>query len=211
MDAGGFQQHGSAASGHGKISPTSSQSSGGGRFYRSHSRGGYKQLHESRDGRQDTNQPQTDPLRGSAEPAPPPWFTRTQSQGSLSGSTAPQGGFMLASNISGGQQQALPHSSSSSSSLTPQLHLPPSSSFSMSPSPGQHRETAPLQQLWGEVRGGEGGDGEVEGEGEEGGKWPRQSLWQEGWRAEGVVCSVPRLYQHHPRPQTYTERSRYRA
>ena len=204
MDAGGFQQLGLSASGHGKTNPASSQSSGGARFHRSHSRGGYKQLHESREGWQDTTLSQADPPRGSVEPAPPPWFSRTPSQGSLSGSSATQGGFMLASNISSGQQQVLSHSTSSSSSLTPHSHLPPSSSLSVSPSnssPSQHHETAP-PLLWGEV------GGEEEEEGEEGGKWPRQSLWQEGWRAEGVVCSVPRLHQHHPHSQSYSERSR---
>lgn len=191
MAAGGFQQ---LASGHGKRNPVPPQSSVGGRLHRAHGHVSYKQLQESQEGWLDASQQLTDPSRGSAEPVLSPWFSRSQSQGSLSGSSPAQGGFMLATNISTGHHQ-LPHSTSSSSSLTP--HLP---SFSVSPSSSSvHGDSeAALPQLWGEVKGREeGGDGEVEREGEGGSaKWLLRPLWQDGWRTDGLVCSVPRLYQH---------------
>ena len=200
MEAGGFQ--------HSSISP---QSSGGGR---SHRRGNYKQIHESRDSwRESTRLLPAEPARDSLllEPAaapPPPWFSRSQSQSSVSSSSPAQGGFMLATNLSssGTQQLSQSLSSSSSSSLIPH-HIP--TGLSTSPSSSsveQHHETAPASLLWGEVR--EKGEEEEGGGTTEGAKWPSRPLWREGWKAEGIVCSMPHLHQHPPPPQNHVQQSR---
>ena len=209
MEPGGFQ-----LAGHGKSSPVAPQPGAGGRLHHSQSHGSYKQLHESpQEGWLDPTQLPLEPPGGSAEAGVQPWFSRSQSQGSLSVSSSTQGGsggFMLATNLSSIPQQ--PDSGSS----TPLPHIP---SFSVSPSNSsvsqQHagssssESAAPL--LWGELKAGgdeKGEEGSGGGRGVVAGKHPVKSLWQDGWKAEGLVCSVPRLYQHPSPPLTQEELSR---
>ena len=182
MDAG-FHQPGS---GYGKMSPVSSRTNMGGRSQR---RGNYKQMRES----------QEDVLEAytSVEsPSDSPWF---QSTGAVSGGSSVQGGFMLATNLSSSTQQYSHSPSSSSISLTPHL-LTTSDSPSNSQPLGDHDTTTPAGLLWGEV--------EEDEEEEDGGKLQLRSLWREGWRAEGLVCSVPRLFQHTSPSQSHTGQSR---
>ena len=131
-----------------------------------------------------------------------PWLPRSHSHGSLALQDSSQGGgFMLATSIPGHRPRktstaTLPPTTTSSSS-----YFPSSSSSATQPS-----ELAGTQ-LWGEplheggARGGEGGGGGV------GGKEPARALWREGWRAEGMVCTVPRLHQLFPAPPSQEELS----
>ena len=173
-------------------------------FGHSHRRGSYKQLHD--DWAADPVGMLAD-LTGGSSAEPPsmsPWFSRSAA---LPSSSPAQGGFMLATNLSSSQQQPQPPPPHSLSSLThhhqqqqqQQQSLPLSRSDSSSASQSQD-SPPPLPLLWGEVR--DRGDGEERGGGgKDGEKWPSRPLWREGWRAEGVVCSVPRLQQHPPPSQ----------
>ena len=195
MESGGFQPSLGSGHHHGRSSPASTQSSTGGRFHRSQNRGSYKQMHESRE-----NWLVGDVPRGGLESPTAPgahqsWFSMTQPQSSHSTSSPAHGGFMLASNLSGSQQPYLPRSLSSS--LLVPSPQPPAASLSVSPAESSSADPLP-PALWGEVRerGGEG-EGE-EGGGKDGLNWPSRPLWQDGWRAQGLVCSVPRLLEHPP-------------
>ena len=164
----------------------------GGWFPRSHGRGSYKRLHEARE---DWSMV-ADPARGALEsPAPATWLSRAPV------ASPGHGGFMLASNLSSTQQQLLPHSLSSSP-LVPS-HPPPLTTLTPSPPPTSPGDSSP-PALWGELkkkkkttaeRGGGGGGG---GGGKDGVELPLRPLWQEGWRADGLICTLPRLHQHNP-------------
>lgn len=188
MDAG-FQQ---LASGHGKLPPQPGREIP---LHRTHSRGSYKQLHSSRDDWLDAAQQMTEPSRGTSEPVS--WFSVNQTQGSLSSTSPAKGGFMLATNLSNIQQQFPPNHTPSLIPHTPS-NMPPTIS-----SVGQdHRGVPPAPSLlWGELK-----RKEEEGEGEK--EESLRPLWQEGWRAEALVCSLPQLYQHLPPPKSRDERNR---
>lgn len=191
MDVG-FQL--GSGSGHGDLS---SQSGREGSFHR-HGRGSYKHLRSNRDDWLDPAQQMTESPGGTSESVVPPWFSINQSQTSLSSSSPAKGGFMLATNLSTTQQQLFP-SSNPPPSLAP--HVPPNIPPTDSSISGNHKEpptTPPL--LWGEL--------ESKEEGEEEKEESLRPLWQEGWRAEGLVCSLPQLHQHLPPPQSRDERNR---
>lgn len=190
---GGFQQ---LASGHGNLP---SQSGREVPLHRTHSRGSYKHLHSSRDDWLDAAQQITEPPRGTSETVS--WFSVNQTQGSLSSTSPAKGGFMLATNLSNIQQQ-FPPSSNHTPSLVPHTPstIPPTTS-----STGQSHKGFPTAPslLWGELERREK-EGEGEGEKEE----SLRPLWQEGWRAEALVCSLPQLHQHLPPPKSRDERNR---
>lgn len=159
--------------GHGRGSPVAPQSSDGSLLYHPHGHGGHRQQQENREGWQDPSH---------YEPAMPPWLSRAQSQGSLPlHDPSSQSGFMLATNIPTQQ-----HQPSAPAPFPPFSLSPSTSSASLQPS------EASSAQLWGEPQ--ERGGGGVAG------KQPMRPLWREGWRAETVTCSVPRLHQHFSAP-----------
>ncbi|CAI8047876.1 hypothetical protein GBAR_LOCUS26476 [Geodia barretti] len=201
MESGGFQPSLGSGHHHGWSSPASTQSSTGGRFHRTQNRGSYKQMHETRENWfLEEPRVMADVPRGGLESptalgAHQSWFSMTQPQSSHSTSSPAHGGFTLASNLSGNQQPYLPRSLSSS--LLVPSPLPPSTSLSASPAESSSADPLP-PALWGEVRG-RGGEGEgEEGGGKDGLNWQSRPLWQDGWGAQGLVCSVPRLLEHPP-------------
>ena len=215
MEGGGGFQSSSLGSGHhrGRNSPASTQSGPGGRFHHSLSRGSYKQMHESREDWlvEGSRAAVADVESPGAHQS---WFSTSQpSETSLSTSSPAHGGggFMLASNVSSNQHPYLPHSLSSS--LLAPSPLPTSASLSASPAESSSADPPPPPPaLWGEVRGrGEEGEegGGGGGGGKEGLKWPSRPLWQDGWRAQGLVCSVPQLLQHPSPSPSPLELSKY--
>lgn len=177
--------------GQGDLPPQSGRE---GSFHR-HGRGSYKHLRGNQDDWFDSAYQMPEPPGGISEPLVPPWFSRNQTQTSISSSSPAKGGFMLATNISNTQQQ-FPSSSNLPPSLAPHVIPPTNPSIS-----SNHKEppTAP-PMLWGELESKEGEEGEKEE--------ALRPLWQEGWRAEGLVCSLPQLHQHLPAPQSRDERNR---
>lgn len=162
--------------GHGRGSPVAND---GSLLYHPHGHGSHRQQQENREGWREPSF--YEPAKGS-EPAMPPWLSRAQSQGSLPlHDPSAQGGFMLATNIPTQQHQ------SSASGPFPPFSLSPSTSLASLP-PSEISSA----QLWGEPQ--EGGGGGVAG------KQPMRPLWREGWRAETVTCSVPRLHQYFSAP-----------
>ena len=134
---------------------------------------------------------------GGGEPLLSPWLSRSHSYGSLAPQDSSQGGgFMLATSIPG-------HRSRKTSTAT----LPPTTTSSSSFPSSSTTQPSELTgtQLWGEPLP-EGVKGEGAGGGV-GGKEPTRALWREGWRAEGMVCTVPRLHQLFPAPPSQEELS----